>query len=267
MEKRKSWPFAWLFIIWRKLYKNEKCDRSNKNKIHENRVRNRWKHSGRFKLIRGLSKNISFTWKWAPRRNRRAFHFRDLSLFWSRDNMSRHWKSTSCSVWLRPIFGHCSKEHWTRTIAIKLNDWWWLQINDTKSQWKTNDILLQHPPLFQNESTPLYTFLTVGAGVWKNVLPRSLYEALIKLFNDRVGKNPDYIKILLCVLTAHNIEGSTIHSAFGIPVGRWFAFKPLDIHQLDSIRCMYFQLKVVLIDEISTVGAEMFNFINSRLQE
>lgn len=75
---------------------------------------------------------------------------------------------------------------------------------------------------------------------------------------------------MLCAPTckaAHNIGGSTIHSAFGLPVGRGFAFKPLDMHQLDSMRCRYFQLKVVFIDEISMVGAGMFNFINLRLQE
>lgn len=33
------------------------------------------------------------------------------------------------------------------------------------------------------------------------------------------------------------------------------------------MRCRYFQLKVVFIDEISMVGAGMFNFINLRLQE
>lgn len=32
------------------------------------------------------------------------------------------------------------KKHWKWTIVIKWNDWWWLQVNDTKYQWKTNDI-------------------------------------------------------------------------------------------------------------------------------
>lgn len=75
---------------------------------------------------------------------------------------------------------------------------------------------------------------------------------------------------MLCAPTgkaAHNIGGSSIHSAFGTPVGRGFAFKPLDMHQLNSMRCRYFHLKVVFIDEISMLGAGMFNFINLRLQE
>lgn len=123
---------------------------------------------------------------------------------------------------------------------------------------------------FKTNETPLYTFLTGGAGVGKSVLLRSLYQALIKYFNHKVGENPDNLKVLLCAPTgkaAHNIGGNTIHSAFGIPVGRGFAFKPLDMHQLDSMRCRFFHLKIVFIDEISMVGKRMFNFINLRLQE
>lgn len=70
---------------------------------------------------------------------------------------------------------------------------------------------------FKTSDSPLYTFLTGGACVGKSVLLRSLYQALIKFFNKRVGENPDNINILLCAPTgkaAHNIGGSTIHSAF-----------------------------------------------------
>ena len=123
---------------------------------------------------------------------------------------------------------------------------------------------------FKTSKLPLYTFLTGGAGVGKSVVLRSLYQALLKFYNGQAGENPDAIKILLCAPTgkaAHNIGGNTIHSAFGIPVGRGFDFKPLDNHQLDTMRCKYFHLKVVFIDEISMVGNKMFNFINLRLQE
>ena len=103
----------------------------------------------------------------------------------------------------------------------------------------------------------MYTFLTGGAGVGISVLLRSLYQALIKFFNHKVGANPDNLKVLLCEPTgkaAHNIGGNAIHSAFGIPVGRGFAFKRLDMHPLYSMRCKFFHLKVVFIDEISIVG-------------
>lgn len=90
---------------------------------------------------------------------------------------------------------------------------------------------------FKTSDTPLYTFLTGGAGVGKSVLLRSLYQALIKFFNNRVGKNPDNIKILLCAPTgkaAHNIGGGTVHSAFGIPVWRGFALSHLTCINLIS---------------------------------
>lgn len=51
---------------------------------------------------------------------------------------------------------------------------------------------------FKTNETPLYTFLTGGAGVGKSVLLRSLYQALIKFFNHKVGENPDNLKVLLC---------------------------------------------------------------------
>lgn len=38
---------------------------------------------------------------------------------------------------------------------------------------------------FKTSDTPLYTFQTDGAGVGKSVLLRSLYQALIKFFNNR----------------------------------------------------------------------------------
>ena len=122
----------------------------------------------------------------------------------------------------------------------------------------------------KTQNVPLYTFLTGGAGVGKSVVLRSLYQALVKYYSKGAGNNPDDIKVLLCAPTgkaAHNIGGNTIHSAFGIPVGRGFAYKPLDMQQLDTMRCKYFHLQMVFIDEISMVGKNMFNFINLRLQE
>jgi hypothetical protein len=104
----------------------------------------------------------------------------------------------------------------------------------------------------------------------KSVLLKSLNQALIKYFNSKAGENPDFQKVLLCAPTgkaAHNIGGNTIHSTFAIPVGKGFDFKPLDMQQLDSMRCKFFSLKVIFIDEISMVGKKMFNFINLRLQE
>lgn len=122
----------------------------------------------------------------------------------------------------------------------------------------------------KTQNDPLYVFLSGGAGVGKSVVLRVLYQALLKYYNHRPEENPDNFKILLCAPTgkaAHNIGGNTIHNTFSIPVGKGFKFKPLDMQQLDTMRCKNHYVKVIFIDEIFMVGSGMFSFINLRLQE
>ena len=117
---------------------------------------------------------------------------------------------------------------------------------------------------------PLYNFLSGGIGVGKSLLLRALYQALRKYFSHQAGSNPDDISILICAPTgkaAFNVGGLTIHSAFNIPPEQGFRYKPLDMQQLNTFQIKYRHLKVVFIDEISMVGQNMFNFINTRLQE
>ena len=122
----------------------------------------------------------------------------------------------------------------------------------------------------KSNSLPFYTFLSGGAGCGKSVVIRSINQALVKYYNHNHDEGPDTVKVLLCAPTgkaAHNIGGSTIHSAFCIPASQGFQFRPLDMQQLNTMRSRYQALKVVIIDEISMVGREMLNFINLRLQE
>ena len=132
------------------------------------------------------------------------------------------------------------------------------------------DIFYHILHLVKTCTTPFYTYLSGGAGVGKSVTIRCIYQALIKYFGHQKDLQPDKIQVLLCAPTgkaAHNIGGNTIHSAFCIPVSQGFQFKPLDMQQLNTMRALYLELKVVIIDEISMVGRGMFNFINLRLQE
>ena len=120
------------------------------------------------------------------------------------------------------------------------------------------------------KSMPFYTFLSGGAGCGKSVLIRAINQALLKYYSHLQGEDPNTCKLLLCAPTgkaAHNIGGSTIHSAFCIPANQGFQFKPLDMQQLNTTRARYHDLKVVIIDEISMVGRGMLNYINLRLQE
>jgi len=116
----------------------------------------------------------------------------------------------------------------------------------------------------------LTLFLTGGAGVGKSTVINALYEALIKHYNSMPGENPDDIKVLKVAPTgkaAFNIRGNTLHSAFKIPANRGFDYCTLDRDRLNTIRSQLGKLKVIFIDEISMVGAGMFNFLNLRLQQ
>ena len=65
------------------------------------------------------------------------------------------------------------------------------------------------------KDTPIYAFLTGGAGVGKSVVIRALY-CLYRILNLRDGENPDDIRILLCAyipFAAFNISGQTSCSA------------------------------------------------------
>ena len=122
----------------------------------------------------------------------------------------------------------------------------------------------------KTKSDPLYIFLSGGAGVGKSILLKTLYQGVLKALNHRRSENPDSMKILLCAPTgkaAHNIGGSTIHSAFHIRASQGYNFKALDLQQLNTLRCRFHDLKMIFIDEISMVGRNLFNFINLRLQE
>ena len=122
----------------------------------------------------------------------------------------------------------------------------------------------------KTQSSPIYNFLTGGAGVGKSVFLKCLYQALTKFYTSEAGENPENVKVLICAPTgkaAYNVGGVTIHSAFNIPAEQGFNFKPLDMQQLASFQTKYKYLKLVFIDEISMVGQKMFNFINLRLQE
>ena len=116
----------------------------------------------------------------------------------------------------------------------------------------------------------LSLFLSGGAGVGKSRVTNALYEALIRFYDHQVGANPDEIKVLKMAPTgkaAYNIGGNTIHSALKVPANRGFAYYALDTDRLNTLRCQLGKLKLILIDEISMVGAGMLHFINLRLQQ
>jgi hypothetical protein len=64
-----------------------------------------------------------------------------------------------------------------------------------------------------------------------------------------------------------NIDNLTIHSTLNILVQQSLSSLPnLSSNSLNRLTCQYEQLQLVVIDEISLVGARMFNVRNKRLR-
>ena len=77
--------------------------------------------------------------------------------------------------------------------------------------------------LTKTKINPLHIFLTGGAGTGKSHLIKTIYHALTKVFSYR-ATTLDKPKVLLVAPTgvaAVNIDGTTIHTSLGIPIGRY----------------------------------------------
>ena len=97
----------------------------------------------------------------------------------------------------------------------------------------------------------LCLFITGGAGVGKSLVIRTLYQALHRLLCSESGQNPEDIRILLCAyigLTAYNIQGSTLHSAFCIEPNKELTYKQLSDDKRNTLQTKYMHLSVLIVD-------------------
>ena len=125
--------------------------------------------------------------------------------------------------------------------------------------------------LIKTSDKPFYAFLSGGGGVGKSHLIKSIYQAALKYYNSRAGEDFRRVQILLLAPTgkaAYLIKGNTIHSAFGIPASQSLKnHKPLDSGRLNTMRCEFGALKLILLDEVSMVGNRVFTVqLNNRLK-
>ncbi|XP_037926768.1 ATP-dependent DNA helicase pif1-like [Hermetia illucens] len=129
---------------------------------------------------------------------------------------------------------------------------------------------LQHITYFFNTASastpPIHAFISGGTGVGNSV-----YQSVSHVFNREAGSNPDDIRILLCAPTgkaAFGIGGQIIHSAFALPVSQaGYSMPNLSASVSNTLACKLAKLKLIIIDEISMVGARTFHQINLRLQQ
>ena len=101
-------------------------------------------------------------------------------------------------------------------------------------------------------------------------LIKSICQAAIKYYNSKCGEDFYQIKVLLLAPTgkaALIIKGNRIHSLLAVPTSQSLKnYKPLDCSRQNTLRSQIGGAKLILLDEISMVGSNMFTVqINKRL--
>ena len=127
--------------------------------------------------------------------------------------------------------------------------------------------LKQHKPV-----KPYHVFLSGSGGVGKSYVVKMLHTDTVKLLQCSQQIKPEDVPILLTAATgvaAHNINGITVHSAFMLNDRKkaGTTYYNLSSDTLSTLQTHLEQLMVVIIDEISMIGAQTLYKIHMHLQE
>lgn len=116
---------------------------------------------------------------------------------------------------------------------------------------------------------PYRVFVSGPGGVGKSHVIKLIHSDTIKLLRLCGTIEPDDVLVLLTAPTgaaAFIISGMTLHSALLLGSGKYSGFQPLNHDRLNSLRSKLSRLTLLIIDEISMVGANMLLEIHKRLQ-
>ena len=125
--------------------------------------------------------------------------------------------------------------------------------------------------LKNNEDIESYrVFLSGPGGMGKSHVIKLVQSDTIRILKLSGMFEPDDVIVLLTAPTgvaAFNIGGMTLHSAFLLGCSKCIGFQPLSNDRLTTLRCKLSKLMLVIIDEVSMVGANMLLQIHKRLHQ
>ncbi|KAI8500028.1 hypothetical protein Bbelb_223450 [Branchiostoma belcheri] len=129
--------------------------------------------------------------------------------------------------------------------------------------------------LKQNQHVPQYTvFLSGPGGVGKSHIIKLVHHETLRLLRPLSGHyfDPNDLPVMLTAFTgtaAFGINGMTLHSALSLSCGlnRGRDYQPLSSDRLNTLRSRLGKLKLLVVDEVSMVGADLLYHIHRRLQD
>ena len=117
---------------------------------------------------------------------------------------------------------------------------------------------------------PYKVFLSGPGGVGKSHVIKLIQSDTIRLIKQSGSVEPDDVLVLLTAPTgvaAFNVNGMTLHSAFLLGKSRYGGFQPLSSEKVNTLRSKLSKLVLLIIDEVSMVGADMLFEVHKRLQQ
>ena len=122
----------------------------------------------------------------------------------------------------------------------------------------------------QEQIKPYRLFLSGPGGVGKPHIIRIIHSDTIKLLKQSGYFEPDDVVVLLTAPTgvaAFNINGMTLHSAFSLGTSKYGGIQCLKEDKSNTLHNKLGRLQLLIIDEVSMVGANRLLEINQRLQQ
>ncbi|CAH1276883.1 PIF1 [Branchiostoma lanceolatum] len=132
---------------------------------------------------------------------------------------------------------------------------------------KDTIIALKH-----DKPAPQYTIFFSGpGGVGKSHIIKLVHHETLRLLTPLSGRyfDPNDLPVLLTAFTgtaAFGINGMTLHSALCLGCGGK-EYQPLSSDKLNTLRSRLGKLKLLIVDEVSMVGADILYHVHRRLQD
>lgn len=149
-----------------------------------------------------------------------------------------------------------------------LQDEAYLTLMDSLNE-EQRDIIMHVNSCIKDKQVPFHIFITGGAGSGKSQTIKALYQSLTRHFRSKPSDEitSEILIVSFTGMAAHNVDGMTAHSAFHLSAGRGERFARLKPDMKNTLRCQLFNLKVLIIDEISMLSSNHLDQISTRLGE